>query len=141
MGNQLATQASVAVLVSYALQWIKQSKWFPFITTETQTLNRWISAVVAFASGLGIFFTWNHTAGTLTIAGLTAANLLHAGTGMIQQWLFQHAAYRTLVAPPLPGAVQAQEKDAAAAVAVVQQAQMAGVQANIAIGSKGNPIG
>lgn len=109
MPSELGTQATIAVLVSFGLQWLKKTPLFPWITVETQTLNRWVSMVVAAGSGFGILATWDH--GTLSITGLTAANAWHALSHVIEQWTFQHAAYRTLIAPPLPGAVQAQQRD------------------------------
>lgn len=51
-----------------------------------------------------LFATWDH--GTLSISGLTGANLEHALTRIVQQWTFQQAAYRSVIAPPLPGAIQ-----------------------------------
>ncbi len=112
MGSELGTQATVAALVSFGLQWLKTSKYFPWITTETEKLNRWLAIVIAFLSGFGIYATWDH--GTVSITGLTAANAYHALVRCIQQWTFQQAAYRTIVAPPLPGAVQDEERQMAA---------------------------
>lgn len=107
--SQLSTQATIAVAASFALQWLKKSPWFPWLTVETQALNRWVAMVIAAATGFGIYVTWS--SGTLNITGLTVANLWHAATRCVEQWTFQHAAYRTLIAPPLPGAVQAAQKD------------------------------
>jgi hypothetical protein len=107
--STLSSQATVAVVVSFAIQWLKKSPWFPWLTVETQKLNRWVAVVVAAATGFGIYATW--TNGALTITGLTPANLWHAATHVVEQWTFQHAAYRTLIAPPLPGAVQAQQRE------------------------------
>jgi hypothetical protein len=104
MGSELGSQATVAVLVSFAIQWIKKSSAFPWLTIETHKLNTLVSVIVAFASGFGIFATWDH--GTLAISGLTGVNLAHALTRIVQQWTFQHVAYRTVIAPPLPGAIQ-----------------------------------
>lgn len=109
MGNEFASQASLAVVVSFAMQWLKKSPWFPWISVKTENLNRGISMAIAFLSGFGIFFTWDHAASALTISGLTAAHLYHAAARGVEQWIFQQTAYRTVVAPPLPGAVQAEQ--------------------------------
>jgi hypothetical protein len=105
MGNELGTQATVAVLVSFAIQRLKASKYFPWLSGETEKLNRFVSIAIAALSGFGIFIVWDHQ-GILTISGLTAANLFHAATHGIQQWAFQQTAYRTVIAPPMPGALQ-----------------------------------
>ena len=103
LGNQFA----LALISTYALQWLKQSKLFPWMTVETQTLNRLVGAAIAFLSSVGILVSFDHVAGVLTVSGLTVANLLHAGARFLQQWAFQQAAYKGLVAPPMPGAMQA----------------------------------
>ena len=103
LGNQFA----LALISTYALQWLKQSKLFPWLTVETQTLNRLVGAAIAFLSSVGILVSFDHVAGVLTVSGLTVANLLHAGARFLQQWAFQQAAYKGLVAPPMPGAMQA----------------------------------
>ena len=105
MSSELGAQASIAIIVSFGLQWVKKSEYFPWITTKTEKVNQWVSIGIAFFTGVGIFATWDH--GTLTITGLTASNVLHAATRGIQQWVFQTTAYRTLIAPPQPGVVQA----------------------------------
>ena len=103
----LGDQFALALISTYALQWLKQSKFFPWLTVETQTLNRLVGAAIAFLSSVVILVSFDHVAGVLTVSGLTVANLLHAGARFLQQWAFQQAAYKGLVAPPMPGAMQA----------------------------------
>jgi hypothetical protein len=109
MSSELGTQTTVAVLVSLLMQWAKQSTMVPWISTKTEILNRWVAAIVSLASGFGIYFAWDHS-GTLIISGLTAAHLFHALVRALQQWVFQKVAYRVVIAPPLPGAVQHAEE-------------------------------
>jgi hypothetical protein len=107
LDTALTEQATIAVITTYALQWLKTRKWFPWITTETQRLNRILGFVVAFAASIGVVATFDHTAGVLTITGLTLAGLGHGLARFIQQWCMQQVAYKNLIAPPLPGALQA----------------------------------
>jgi urea transporter len=95
MASELAAQASLALLVSYVLQWLKGK--FPFLNAAKGQVIRWISAIVSILSGIGIWFTWDRTAGVLTIAGLTIANFWHAIFDIVQQWFFQQAAYHAVV--------------------------------------------
>jgi hypothetical protein len=99
MASEIAAQASLALLVSYILQWLKLK--FPFLAAWKGQLIRWISVAVSILSGIGIWFTWDKTAGVLTIAGLTLANFWHAIFDVIQQWFFQQAAYRAVVEPSM----------------------------------------
>jgi len=104
MGSELGAQASIAILVSFGIQWVKKSRFFPWLTVETQAVNRWVSIVAAFCAGIGIYATWNQ--GTLTVTGLTGINVYHALMRGVEQWAFQTTAYRGLIAPPQPGIVQ-----------------------------------
>lgn len=101
----LSAQITVAVVSTYALQLLKQSKFFPWLTVETQTLNRIAGSIIALLTSVGILVTFS--AGTLMITGLTPINLAHAAAHFIQQWVMQQVAYKTVVAPPMPGAMQA----------------------------------
>ena len=101
----LSAQITVAVVSTYALQLLKQSRLFPWLTVETQTLNRIAGSVIALLTSVGILVTFS--SGTLMITGLTPINLLHAAAHFIQQWVMQQVAYKTVVAPPMPGAMQA----------------------------------
>lgn len=105
MASELGAQATIAIFVSFGLQWLKKSRFFPWLTVETQQLNRWVSIVIAFCAGIGIYVTWHE--GTLTVSGLTGPNMAHAIMRGLEQWAFQTTAYRGLIAPPQPGVVQA----------------------------------
>jgi CTP-dependent riboflavin kinase len=54
-----------------------------------------------------VIATFDHTTGVLTITGLTISGIGHGLARFVQQWVFQQAAYKNLIAPPLPGAMQA----------------------------------
>ena len=112
LDTALSEQIPIAVISTLVLQWLKKSRWFPWLTVESQKLNRIAGVVIAFAASIGVVATFDHTAGVLTITGLTLAGLGHGIARFIQQWSYQQAAYRTVVAPPLPGALQqgAEEK-------------------------------
>jgi hypothetical protein len=107
LDTALTEQITIAVITTYVFQLIKKSRWFPWITVETQTVNRTIGVVVAFGASIGVVATFDHTAGVLTITGLTIAGIGHGVARFIQQWALQQIAYKNLIAPPMPGALQA----------------------------------
>jgi cytochrome c biogenesis protein CcdA len=90
---ELQSSAIIAVGTSEAIQWAKGSSWFPWLTTETQKVNRIVSLTVAFLAGLGMSFHWDPQAGTLVISGLAWSALAHGA----QQWVAQQAWYRLAV--------------------------------------------
>src|SRR5437762_14260453 len=104
--NESSTQVMLALATAYALQWLKARTWFPWLTFESEKLNRAASIAIACLSGFGIFVTFDHVAGILTVTGLTAVNLGHALTHAGGQFLLQHSAYRAVIAPQVSGASQ-----------------------------------
>lgn len=106
LDTALTEQATIAVITTYVFQWIKKSSWFPWLTMNSQKLNRILGVVVAFAASIGVVATFDHTAGVLTVTGLTMAGLGHGVARFIQQWVMQQTAYKVVIAPPMPGALQ-----------------------------------
>ena len=107
--NVWATQFTTAAVASYLIQWLKTYPGIKLLNYDTEKLNRIASIAIGTLSGVGIFFTWNQTAGTLLITGLTAANGLHLVSKVVEQVVMQHFIYRVSIAPPKWGAVQYQE--------------------------------
>ena len=102
--NELQSQITLALIVPYILQWLKSQSWFPFLTLPGGKLNTMVAAIVAIAGGLGIAFSFNDQTGILTVSGLTWASLWPALQHAVMQFMMQHAAYRTLIAPAPPKA-------------------------------------
>jgi hypothetical protein len=105
-GAVVSTQLSTAVICSYMIQWVKKQQKIPGINFDTSNLNRWLAIIVACLTGSGIYMTFDPSAGTAIITGLTLANLYHFVAHAIQQFALQHATYKGIIAPPLAGPVQ-----------------------------------
>lgn len=63
-------QASIAVAVVHAIEWLKATKKFPWLTANTDKLNRVVAFAVAFLTSVGFMFALQgnmHSGGTLTI--------------------------------------------------------------------------
>jgi hypothetical protein len=103
---ELALHAKLMLAVPYVLEWLKKSKYFPWLTQETKVLNRWVSGCAALVTTLGISYTYSADAGQLIITGLTVSGVLH---GMLE-WLGQFAAqqfiYDSAIAPTMTTAVR-----------------------------------
>lgn len=92
MPNELLTQFTWASVVVYGLQYLKASSWFPWLTTRTKGLNR--LAAIAGASLTAVGIAWHYDpVGTLTITGVTAANLLHGVWHIAQQVAMQQVIF------------------------------------------------
>jgi len=105
------SQFILAYATTFILQWLKEKPWFPWISYETEKLNKLVSYTVAFLTGLGVYVVFDKAAGVLTISGLTLANLYHALTHMGGQLVLQQVAYRHIASPPLPGRMQSTDRE------------------------------
>jgi len=90
--EQVVSQLTSAAIVVYALQWLKRSTFFSFITADTKTLNRFASGTLALASAFGIHAAYDAHGGVLTVTGLTTAGVLHG----IWHWANQFAAQQVI---------------------------------------------
>ncbi|MGA8224003.1 MAG: hypothetical protein WB780_20305 [Candidatus Acidiferrales bacterium] len=106
--DNLQSELVFAYASSWAIQLLKTSKWFPILTTETQRLNKVASALIAIMGSAGIIITSQHVgagAWTLSITGLTLANVYHVAGHAIRIYMLQKASYKGLIpkAPPTTG--------------------------------------
>ena len=87
-------------LAVWAIQFLKGSKFFPWINGKTQAVNRIASSVAAALASAGMTITALHTgtveAGTLTItyAGLTMSHLASFGYTAIGSFWAQKLMYK-----------------------------------------------
>ena len=92
------TFAGIAVWV---IQWLKTSRFAPWITAETGKINRAVSAVIAILSGFGIhaISVWNPTAHTftLTIGGLDGNMLMEGLVGTVETFVWQQLFYHGML--------------------------------------------
>lgn len=83
MDDSLQTTLVINAVAVWGLQWLKGTKFFPWLTAETEKLNRIASALVAALASAGMVFTIAHVGGggtgdiTLHYAGVTAVNAVH----------------------------------------------------------------
>ena len=85
------TAAAVSVGV---IQWLKNSKWFPWITQERSRVMRGAAILTAGVGAVGIHYTWDPTARSLTFAIPTFAALLGAGVAYVKSFALQELAYQ-----------------------------------------------
>jgi len=109
--EELQSQITLAVLVPYILQWLKGQTWFPLVGFNSGGMNRFVAAVVAIIGGFGLATHFDGAGGVLTISGLTIPNVWQGILHSAQQFLMQHAVYKTAIAPPLPGPTQSAARE------------------------------
>ena len=97
------TLFAINAVIVWLIQKIKLTRWFPSITTETQKINKIVSAVAATLASAAIVFSFsNPEAGTyvLSVTGLTLANMVHFVTTAIVNYMGQKVLFKIAYAAP-----------------------------------------
>ena len=98
-GNELIYSAVLAWMSSKGLEIAKRSQLVPWLTAESETLNRWAARIVSLVAALGVHFTFDSAAGSLTITGLTLIGLRDSALEYARQRMLTSIAYSKFVKP------------------------------------------
>jgi hypothetical protein len=105
--NVLLTSLTMSGISVAVINWIKGSKYFPWITKEKIWLLRIISIAAATASGVGINHVWNPVDHSILISGLTTANLLAFAWAITKQFTMNEMVFQGTKASSAPAVVAA----------------------------------
>ena len=109
--SQVTALIAAGATVSHIMEWLKQARWFPFLSRTSTTTNKWIAVIAAWGTGVGFGLNthdYSFAAGgvihvTIPMASLVIDSLKHA----IIQWIGQEGYYRVMVKPKQAPAVAA----------------------------------
>lgn len=93
----LLHQSVWTLLASVLIEYAKNAKWFPLLTSKTVALNRLVAVIGSGVAAFGVHAAFNNTAGVLTITGLTTAGILAGGKEWIRTFLIQEIGYQNLI--------------------------------------------
>ena len=96
----LSYQSGSAVLTVLALDFLKRAKWFPWMTCDTETVNRIVGVAVAIGATIGVSVVshegnW-HTGGQITIAFPSLVNGVHGVLQVATQYGFQETLHKLM---------------------------------------------
>jgi hypothetical protein len=101
--NAFATQVTVSGIIVALMQWLKNSKWFPWLTAESSKVNSFVAAAAAAAGAIGVHLAWNHGAipGTymIEVSGLTLMGVLGGIWAWLKMFVYQQIIFRATVKP------------------------------------------
>lgn len=101
--NAFATQVTVSGIVVALLQWLKNSKWFPWLSAESAKVNTVVAALAAAAGAIGVHLAWNQGAipGSymLEVTGLTLMGVLGGVWAWLKMFVYQQIIFRATVKP------------------------------------------
>lgn len=92
----LLTASSMTVAV---IEWMKNTKFIPFMNQHTAGINRLVAWIAAFCAGTGIHYQFDSHTGTLTLTGLTLTVIGHAAWDTTKSYAFNWMVYRGIVKP------------------------------------------
>ena len=119
--NVLMTTFTISGITVAAINWMKRSKYFPWITREKIWLLRIMSAAAATASGVGISHVWNATDHSLVIGGLTGANLAAFAWAITKQFTMNETIFQATKPQSNPAVVEAVAPQAAIQQGIVPE--------------------
>ena len=88
------TQFSASAVVVWGLNLLKKSAWCPFISFESDKINRLVAVLAAILVGLGVHAEFDQAAGILTVTGLTIQGLVHNSLACLQSYAVQQGMFR-----------------------------------------------
>jgi len=93
-----ADQITFGLIVAFVLESLKKSKFFPLLSPEhTVTYKRFVAFVAALITTVGVHYTFDPEARTITIALPTIGQTFHGLYELTKQLVFQQAAYQGLI--------------------------------------------
>jgi hypothetical protein len=119
--NVLLTSFTISGITVAAINWLKRSKYFPWITKEKVWLLRVLSAVVATASSVGITHVWNSTDHSILISNLTVATLWAFAWALTKQFTMNETIFQATKPTSNPAVVEAVAPEAAAQQGIVPE--------------------
>lgn len=95
-----SNQLVIAAVSSWLMEKLKDSKYFPLITTETERLNKLFAATVAALATAGILVTtnWDGSTFTFSIANLTLPTVGAFLWHWVGQYVYMKFAYKGMKA-------------------------------------------
>lgn len=92
--SEVASMLTLNGVIAMVVSFIERSKYFPWIQKESMRLKRGVAYVLAAGAAVGVHATFDHSAGTLIITGLSLTAILTALWGMLQAILVQEGIFQ-----------------------------------------------
>jgi hypothetical protein len=105
MEDSLTHHIALGLIASYAIQFLKQSPWCPFLKAESDKLNIFVSWLMAFVSSLGIVASMNghlslDSGATITLAIPSLSQIADTLMHTVGQFGIQQGIYQGIVKQP-----------------------------------------
>lgn len=109
-GDFVADQVTASAVVVIFIQYLKKSRFAPFITFETDALNKAMGALFAAFTAVGIHYSYDAASHTLMITGITLGAFVHGLWHWLTSFSFQQLIYHGVVKVPAPAPSEPEPK-------------------------------
>lgn len=97
VSTELPALISTSAMSVAIIQWIKNTKYVPFVNQHTAGVNRLLGWGSAFCSAIGIHYSYDAHLGNLTITGLTLYAIVHAALDATKSYSFNWLIYNGMI--------------------------------------------
>lgn len=95
MGQDLViSQVTLSTVVVVVMEWLKKASWFPWLTVQSEKVNKLIAIFLAAITAIGIHYTYDASTATLTLTGISLAALGHGLWHWLQSYAVQETVYK-----------------------------------------------
>ena len=96
-------QLTASAVIVWLYQKLKEASWFPALSDSTSLfVQRALAVVLAFATALGISYSFDAEAGNFVVTGLTFSGAVAAGWAALQAFVTQQLVYHGVFKPAPP---------------------------------------
>jgi len=122
--NVVLTSVAISGTTVGVINWLKRSKYFPWITKEKIILLRFLSAASATAAGVGIHWVWSTAADhsySFAVTGITMATVLAFIKAIWVQFVGNEVIFQATKPQSNPAVVEAVAPQAAIQQGIVPE--------------------
>jgi hypothetical protein len=94
MQDLIVSQVTLSTVVVVVMEWLKKAQWFPWLSAQSDKVNKVLGALLAAVTAVGIHYTYDASTATLTFTGISLAALGHALWHWLQSYAVQETIYK-----------------------------------------------
>lgn len=106
MNSDISTQIAAAAALSFVINLLKSSKSLPWISKESERLNRLVALLGSGLVSLGLHAHFDHQAGTLLITGISLQAIALGLWHWLTQFACTHGWYKATSRPDVQALVK-----------------------------------
>lgn len=105
--DPIIAQLSTSAVIVQLIEWMKESKWFPWFGHANAWANRAVALFFAFIAGIGLGWMYDPTSGILTVTGLQPSHIFNTLWSTFASYGTQYLIYKAVIRKGDPGQLPA----------------------------------